>query len=69
MIAPASVSTIAFSRTGCPVNSSGIIVSVAPADLPIPRARCPAFRPIAITRYQRDVVFASTIRFLTISTP
>ena len=44
-------------------------VSVAPAALPMPSARCPAFRPIATTKYQRDVVFASTIRFLTISTP
>ena len=69
MIAPTSVSTMALSGIGCPANSSGIIVSVAPAALPIPSARCPALRPIAITRYQREVVFASTIRFLTISTP
>ena len=44
-------------------------VSVAPAALPMPSARWPALRPIAMTKYQRDVVFASTIRFLTISTP
>ena len=44
-------------------------MSVAPAALPMPSARCPALRPIAITKYQREVVFASTIRFLTISTP
>ena len=69
MIAPASVSTIALSRTGLPENSSGIIVSVAPAALPMPSARWPALRPIAITKYQREVVLASTIRFLTISTP
>ena len=69
MMAPASVSTIVFSRIGCPANSSGISVSVAPAALPIPSARWPALRPIAITKYQREVVLASTIRFLTISTP
>ena len=44
-------------------------VNVAPAALPMPSARWPALRPIAITKYQRDVVFASTIRFLMISTP
>ena len=54
----------------CPAgNSSGMSVSVAPAALPMPSARCPAFRPMATTKYQREVVFASTIRFLTISTP
>ena len=46
-------------------NSSGISVSVAPAALPMPSARWPALRPIAITKYQREVVFASTIRFFT----
>ena len=40
-----------------------------PAAFPIPRARWPALRPIAITKYQREVVLASTIKFLTISTP
>ncbi len=40
-----------------------------PAALPMPSARWPALRPIAMTKYQRDVVFASTIRFLMISTP
>ena len=68
MIAPASVSTMVFSRIGG-VNSSGMSVSVAPAALPMPSARWPALRPIATTKYQRDVVLASTIRFLTISTP
>ena len=52
-----------------PANSSGIRVSVAPAALPMPSARWPALRPIAMTKYQREVVLASTIRFLTISTP
>src|SRR5678809_265011 len=32
-------------------------------------ARCPALRPMAMRKYQRDVVFASTIRFFRISTP
>jgi hypothetical protein len=41
----------------------------APAALAMPRLRWPALRPIAITKYHREVVFASTIRFLTISTP
>ncbi len=50
-------------------NSSGIRVSVAPAALPMPSARWPALRPMAMTKYQREVVFASTIRFLTMSTP
>ena len=40
-----------------------------PAALPMPKARWPALRPIVITKYQRDVVLASTIRFLTISAP
>ena len=44
-------------------------VTVAPAALPMPSARWPALRPIAITKYQREVVLASTIRFFTISTP
>ncbi len=51
------------------MNSSVMSVTVAPAALPIPSARCPAFRPIAMTKYQRVVVLASTIRFFTISTP
>jgi hypothetical protein len=46
-------------------NSSGMRVSVAPAALPMPRARCPALRPMATTKYQREVVWASTMRFLT----
>src|SRR5439155_1279843 len=69
MTAPTSVSTTALSRMRGPGNSSGMSVSVAPAALPIPIARCPAPRPIVMTKYQRDVVLASTIRFFTISTP
>ena len=68
MIAPTSVSMIALRRIGLG-NSSEINVNVAPAALPIPMARWPAFRPMAMTRYQREVVLASTIRFLMISTP
>ncbi len=68
-MAPTSVSTIALTLILRPANSSGMSVSVAPAALPIPSARCPALRPIAITKYQREVVLASTIRFLMISTP
>jgi hypothetical protein len=70
-MAPTRVSATRSSFTFLPfsANSSPISVSVAPAALPMPSARCPALRPIAMTKYQRDVVFASTIRFLTISTP
>src|SRR5690242_7487318 len=50
-------------------NSSAITVRVAPADLPVPRARWPAERPMATTRYHRCVVMASVIRLLTSSTP
>ena len=46
-----------------------MMVLVAPTALPMDSARCPALRPWATTKYQRWVVFASTIRFLTISTP
>ena len=68
MIAPTRVSTMVWRRIGGR-NSSVMSVSVAPADLPMPSARWPALRPIAMTKYQRDVVLASTIRFFTISTP
>ena len=65
MIAPTSVSTIVLEpHRRCPPNSSGMSVSVAPAALPMPSARWPALRPMAMTKYQRDVVLASTIRFL-----
>ena len=50
-------------------NSSAITVRVAPADFPIPRARWPADRPMATTRYHRWVVMASVIRLLTSWTP
>ena len=69
MIAPTRVSTMARSLILRPAHSSGMSVSVAPAALPMPSARCPALRPIAITKYHRDVVLASTMRFFTISTP
>ncbi len=68
-IDPTRMSTSDFKRTFPSPNSSGIMVSVAPAALPMPRARWPALRPMAITKYQREVVFASTIRFFTMSTP
>ena len=50
-------------------NSSDMRVKVAPAAFPMPRARWPAFLPIAMTKYQREVVFASTIKFCRIPTP
>src|SRR6185437_14472183 len=63
-------STRRDSRTGSSRgNSSAISVRVAPADLPMPRARWPAERPMATTRYHRWVVMASVIRLLTSSTP
>jgi hypothetical protein len=43
--------------------------AVAAATCPIPSARWPAWRPMARIRYQRRVVRASVIRFLTICTP
>ena len=42
---------------------------IAPAAFPIPSARCPALRPIVTTKYQREVVSASTIKLFTSSTP
>jgi hypothetical protein len=72
-MAPVSVSTMSLSFTPVfparGVNSSGMSESVAPAALPMPSARWPALRPIAMTKYQRLVVFASVIRFCTISQP
>ena len=50
-------------------NSSGIKVNVAPAAFPMPMAKCPALRPMVTTKYQREVVLASVMIFLTISTP
>ncbi len=69
MIAPTRVSTNTLSLIFALGNSSGMRVRVAPAALPMPRARWPALRPMAMTKYQREVVLASTIRFLTMSTP
>ena len=69
MTAPARMSTKAFSVVLQRGNSSGITVMVAPAALPTPNARCPALRPMATTKYQREVVLASAIRFFTSSTP
>src|SRR6266576_799225 len=65
-----STSTRRESRIGSPCgNSSAITVTVAPADFPIPSARCPAERPMATTRYQRWVVMASVMRLFTSWTP
>jgi hypothetical protein len=69
MMAPVRVSTRVFRLVLYLGNSSGTRVRVAPAALPIPSPRCPALRPIATTKYQREVVLASTIRFFTSSTP
>ena len=69
MTAPARMSTRVFRLVLQRGNSSGITVMVAPAALPTPRARCPALRPMATTKYQREVVLASAIRFFTSSTP
>ena len=60
---------MALKRIWWPRNSSGISVSVAPAAFPMPSARWPVFLPMATMKYQREVVRASTIRFLMISTP
>ncbi len=68
MTDPTSVSTISSRPMRSP-NSSGMRVMVAPAALPMPRARWPALRPMAITKYQRPVVLASTIRLVTTWTP
>jgi hypothetical protein len=69
-IAVSMMSTSCASRMGSsPGNSSAIKVRVAPAALPMPRARWPAERPIATTRYHRRVVKASVIRLLTNWTP
>ena len=62
------VSTILASLICGSGNSSGMSVIDAPAALPMPRARWPALRPIATTKYQRPVVRASVIRFSTSST-
>jgi len=50
-------------------NSSGMIVHVALAALPMPSVKCPVGRPIVTPRYQRPVVFESSMRLFTIPTP
>src|SRR3954468_7621569 len=55
--------------TRWPRNSSGMMVSVAAAALPMPNARKPAARPMLITTYQREVVRASSARLRTMVTP
>ena len=52
-----------------PPNSSGMIVQVALAALPMPSARWPVGRPMVTPRYQRPVVLASSIRFFITPTP
>ena len=52
-----------------PANSSGMIVQVALAALPMPSVRWPVGRPIVTPRYQRPVVLASSMRFFTMPTP
>ena len=69
MIEPMMMSHSSSRVTGVPRNSSGMTVSVAAAALPMPRARCPAARPMLTTRYQREVVRASSARLRTICTP
>ncbi len=65
MIAPRRMSHSSSSVTGRPRNSSGMMVSVAAAALPMPRARWPAARPMLTIRYQREVVRASSARLRT----
>ena len=55
MIAPSTMSQMWANETVSSVNSSAMMVSVAPAALPMPSARWPALRPIATTTYQRRV--------------
>ena len=50
-------------------NSSGMIVHVALTAFPIPSVKCPVGRPIVTPKYQRPVVLASSMRFLTMPTP
>ncbi len=70
MMAPSTMSQMSekaiVSRS---TNSSPMMVSVAPAALPMPSARKPALRPIATTANQRLVERASSIKFCTSSTP
>src|ERR1039458_2986531 len=57
IIEPTIVSTTSARSNFSPRNSSGITASVAPADLHMPSARDPDFRPIEIVRYHLLVVF------------
>src|SRR5437867_10238556 len=52
-----------------PRNSSGMMVKLAAAALPMPSARWPAARPMLTMRYQREVVRASSAMLRTIWTP
>ena len=69
MIAPSTMSQMWANDTVSSANSSAMMLSVAPAALPMPSARWPALRPIATTTYQRRVALASSIRLRTSSTP
>ena len=69
MIAPSTMSQMSESETRSRRNSSGMIVHVALAALPMASVRCPVGRPIVTPKYQRPVVFASSIRRFTNSTP
>ena len=69
MIAPSTMSQMWANDTVPSANSSAMMLSVAPAALPMPSARWPALRPIATTTYQRRVALASSIRLRTSSTP
>ena len=62
-MAPSTMSHTASMSMLSDANSSAMIVSVAPAARPMPSARCPALRPMALTKYQRLVVRASSRRF------
>ena len=68
-IAPSIIFTTSSTLITGSGNSSGMMLSAVPAELPIPSARCPALRPITITTYQRFVVRLSRIRFCTSCVP
>jgi hypothetical protein len=69
MIAPSRMSAIRSRATAPSGNSSPMTVSVAPAALPMPRARWPAWRPMIVTKNHLSVVAASFMRFRTRSLP
>ena len=66
---PSRTSTSRWMGTWPSGNSSAMTVRVAPAAPPMPRARCPAWRPITVTKNHLPVVAASFIRFRTSSMP